>query len=140
MLAHSQSRLWRPLFMTFAIVALMASATPASAQEDTYSGSDLWLHYKPVTDTALLTQYKASATTIIVDNVDQNKVHRHTVNLSMAAGSTEKLVETSLQAARDELVRGLGGLWVSPSQCKPLPPTPSPTAPSSSAPAPVHRP
>ena len=28
----------------------------------------------------------------------------------MATGSAEKLVETSLQAARDELVRGLGGL------------------------------
>ncbi|MFD0855432.1 alpha-glucuronidase family glycosyl hydrolase, partial [Actinomadura adrarensis] len=75
-----------------------------------YDGSDLWMRYVQVADPRLLRRYRESATTIIVENADRNKVHRHTPNLSMAPGSSEKLVETTLQAARDELVRGLGGL------------------------------
>ena len=89
--------------------ALIASAPPASAasSEDSYSGSDLWLHYVPVRDPD---RYRDHATTVIVENADRNKVYRHTQDLHMEPGSTEKLVETSLEAARDELVRGLGGL------------------------------
>ncbi|HEY6890477.1 MAG TPA: alpha-glucuronidase family glycosyl hydrolase, partial [Solirubrobacter sp.] len=95
-------------------LSLFAPAAASAAPEDTYSGSELWLHYVPVSDPALLAQYKASATTIVVDNADQNKVFRSTANLRMETGSAEKLVETSLQAARDELVRGLGGLLGQP--------------------------
>ena len=81
------------------------------AAQDTYSGSQLWLHYVPVSDAgAARRSTGARSTAIVVENAGANKVHRHTANLSMAPGSTEKLVETSLEAARDELVRGLGGL------------------------------
>jgi alpha-glucuronidase len=109
----SESRLWLGMLVALAlVVALLASAPLASAAtpEDTYSGSQMWLHYVPVGDPTLLTQYRASATTIIVDNADQDKVYRHTTDLHMEAGSVEKLEDTSLDVARDELVRGLGGL------------------------------
>ena len=86
------------------------SASPTAASEDSYSGSDMWLHYMPVSDPDLLHKYRDSVTTIVIDNADQNKVYRHTADLSMEPGSTEKLVDTTLDAARDELVRGLGGL------------------------------
>jgi alpha-glucuronidase len=68
------------------------------------------LHYVLVSDKRLLDQYRRSVTTVIVENADQNQVYRHTPNLSMERGSSEKLVNTPLEAARDELVRGLGVL------------------------------
>jgi alpha-glucuronidase len=86
----------------------IAHAAPAA--DDGYDGSSLWLRYPAVDDPGLLARYRASITAIVVENADRTKVHRHTANLSMAPGSTEHLVETTLQAARDELVRGLGGL------------------------------
>lgn len=98
------------------LAALTVSAPPAVsapttvASDDSYSGSDMWLHYVPVSDPDLLRKYRDSVTTVVVDNADQNKVYRHTADLSMEPGSTEKLVDTTLDAARDELVRGLGGL------------------------------
>jgi alpha-glucuronidase len=87
-----------------------AAALRAAAADDGYDGSDLWLRYVPVGDPGLRRRYRELATTVIVENVDRNKVHRHTPDLSMAPGSTERLVATTLEAARDELVRGLGGL------------------------------
>lgn len=90
-----------------AVAALRSAADDGS---DTYDGSDLWLRYVPVDDPGLLRSYRESVTTVIVENADRNKVYRHTPNLSMAPGSTETLVETTLEAARNELVRGLGGL------------------------------
>jgi alpha-glucuronidase len=87
-----------------------AVAALRTAADDNYDGSDLWLRYVLVSEPGLLRKYRESVTTVIVENADQNKVHRHTPNLSMAPGSTERLVETTLEAARDELVRGLGGL------------------------------
>jgi alpha-glucuronidase len=92
-----------------AAMALLAAA-PAAAQEDAYGGSDLWLRYQPVSDPDLLETYREAITTIVVENVDQNPVYRHTPDLAMEPGSEETLVETSLEAARNELVRGLGGL------------------------------
>src|SRR5262245_34009577 len=93
-----------------AIVVCLAIAAPAHAQEDTYSGSQMWLHYVPVSDAAKLAEYRAGITSVVVENASQNKVHRTTQNLAMASGSTEKLVETTLEAARDELTRGLSVL------------------------------
>jgi alpha-glucuronidase len=92
--------------------ALLASALPAAAASspDSYDGSDLWLRYEPVGDRHLLDRYRDSATTVVVENADRNKVYRHTANLRMEPGSTERLVETTLGAARDELHRGLSGL------------------------------
>ncbi|MEU8328770.1 alpha-glucuronidase family glycosyl hydrolase [Micromonospora sp. NPDC048839] len=91
---------------------LAVATTPATAAEspDDYSGSDLWLRYVPVSDAKLLRDYRRTATSIVVENADATRVHRHTTDLAMAPGSTEKLAETTLGAARDELVRGLGGL------------------------------
>jgi alpha-glucuronidase len=100
---------WRGLGWLVVAVLLLAP-TPASAAEDTYNGSEMWLHYVPVSDAAQLAAYRGAVTSIVVQNADANKVFRKTATLSMAPGSTEKLVETSLQAARDELARGLGTL------------------------------
>lgn len=94
--------------------AAMSPAEAAAAGGDTvddgYDGSQLWLRYVPVSDPGLLRRYRAAVTTVIVENADRNPVYRHTPNLSMAPGSAERLVATTLQAARDELVRGLGGM------------------------------
>ncbi|MEU7587360.1 alpha-glucuronidase family glycosyl hydrolase [Micromonospora sp. NPDC049230] len=91
---------------------LAVATTPATAAESPadYGGSDLWLRYVPVSDAKLLRDYRRTATSIVVENADATRVHRHTADLAMAPGSTEKLAETTLGAARDELVRGLGGL------------------------------
>jgi alpha-glucuronidase len=82
-------------------------AQAATPEED---GSSLWLRYPVVDDPGLLARYRAAVTAIVVENAGRTKVHRHTAHLAMAPGSSEHLVETTLQAARDELVRGLGGL------------------------------
>jgi alpha-glucuronidase len=98
-----------------ALTAIAATAPPsATAQEDSYSGADLWLRYEPVSDSDLLAAYRDAATTVVVENVDQNPVYRHTPDLGMEPGSEETLVDTSLEAARDELVRGLEGLLDQP--------------------------
>ncbi|QKV80159.1 alpha-glucuronidase family glycosyl hydrolase [Amycolatopsis sp. Hca4] len=95
------------------LTASMLGAPPAQASPPLpgdYDGSDLWLRYEPVADPGVLARYRAALGAIVVENADRARVHRHTANLSMAPGSTEHLVESTLAAARDELVRGLGGL------------------------------
>lgn len=87
-----------------------AAARPGTTADDGYDGSDLWLRYAPIGDRDLLHRYRRSVTTVIVENAGRNKAHRHTPNLHMAPGSTEKLVETTLEAAEAELARGIGGL------------------------------
>ena len=64
-------------------VAALVSAAPASASEDTYSGSEMWLHYVPVSDPALLAAYRATVSSIVVENAAQNPVHRTTADLRM---------------------------------------------------------
>lgn len=86
------------------------AAGPGGTADDGYDGSQLWLRYAPVSDPGLLRRYREAVTTVIVENADRNPVYRHTPNLSMAPGSAERLVATTLEAARDELVRGLGGM------------------------------
>jgi alpha-glucuronidase len=87
-----------------ALAVLAVGAPPASAED----GSDLWLRYEQAD--GRLAQYRQAIRSVVVEHVDANKVHRHTPDLRMEPGSSEKLVESSLEAARDELVRGLGGL------------------------------
>ena len=70
---------------------MVLGASPAAAQEDLYNGSQLWLRYVPVSDADLRERYRRAATAIVVENAGANKVHRHTADLSMAPGSTEKL-------------------------------------------------
>ena len=93
-------------FALLVLAVLAVGAPPASAED----GSDLWLRYAQVDDRGRLEQYHQSVTSVVVENVHANKVHRETSGLQMEPGSTEKLVESSLEAARDELVRGLSGL------------------------------
>ncbi len=100
----------RRLLIAGLTVAALICAAPASASEDTYSGSELWLHYAPVSDPALLASYRAAVSSIVVENAAQNPVPRTTADLRMETGASETLVRTSLEAARDELVRGLGTL------------------------------
>src|SRR5689334_18784864 len=88
-------------------VAAVAAPSTAQAQSDAYNGSQLWLRYVPVTDAQRLAQYRAAITGVAVENAEANPVHRQTANLAMEGGATEKLVRTSLEAAREELVRGL---------------------------------
>ncbi len=89
------------------VLAIFAIGAPSAAAED---GSDLWLRYSRVDDPDRLREYRGAVRAVVVDNVHANKVHRQTADLRMEPGSSEKLVESSLEAARDELVRGLSGL------------------------------
>jgi alpha-glucuronidase len=101
------------LFVALMVLAgLMTAVQPAVAAtpDDGYDGSSMWMRYVPVDDPALLTRYRRAISTIVVENADRDKVHRHTQNLGMAPGSAESLVESTLAAARNELARGLGGL------------------------------
>ena len=103
---------WERTLTAFVTAAALFGAAPAvsAAADDTYNGSQMWLRYTPVTDASLLASYRAAATGVVVENADANKVYRQTANLKMETGASEKLVESSLEAARDELVRGLSGL------------------------------
>jgi alpha-glucuronidase len=104
---------WRTgvLFVVLTMFVGLTTAVHAeTASEDTYDGSSMWLRYVPVSDPVLLHRYRQTISSIVVENADSDKVHRHTPNLAMAPGSTEHLSTTTLGAARDELVRGLGGL------------------------------
>jgi alpha-glucuronidase len=106
---------------TVATLALSAPAASAASYDDAYDGSGMWLHYVPVSDPELLERYRESVTTIVVENAGRDPVYRHTPNLRMEPGSRERLVETTLEAARDELVRGLGGLLDRPVPVKTSP-------------------
>lgn len=86
------------------------SAGPAGQRDDGYDGSAMWLRYVPIADPDLLSRYRSQVTAVVVENADRNKSYRHTQNLSMAPGSAERLMASTLEAAREELVRGLGGL------------------------------
>jgi alpha-glucuronidase len=90
--------------------AQAAVATAPNGSADDYDGSQMWLRYVKVSDPHLLARYRRHARVIVVQNADAHPVYRHTTDLHMRPGSHERLVTTSLQAARDELVHGLGGL------------------------------
>ncbi|RKN47230.1 alpha-glucuronidase [Streptomyces hoynatensis] len=87
-----------------------AAALGAAARDDDYDGSALWLRYVPIADPQLLGRYRRQISTVLVENADRNRCHRHTQDLRMAPGSAERLMDSTLQAAREELVRGLSGL------------------------------
>ena len=95
------------LRLALLVLAVLAVGAPSASAED---GSDLWLRYERVDDRQRLEQYRQAVSTVVVENVHANKVHRQTADLRMEPGSSEQLVESSLEAARDELVRGLSGL------------------------------
>src|SRR3712207_6094553 len=93
------------------LTALAIAAPAAQAQtEATYNGSAMWLRYCAVSDPTLLGQYRAAINGVIVEGAGANKSYRYTLNLRMETGATERLADSTLEAARDELVRGLSGL------------------------------
>jgi alpha-glucuronidase len=100
------------LFCCTLAAAFMAAPAPASGSspDDGYDGSDLWLRYVRVSDAERLRQYREAVTTIVVENAGRNELYRHTEDLRMEPGSAEELVSSTLEAARSELVRGLGGM------------------------------
>ncbi|WP_328529818.1 hypothetical protein OG984_01010 [Nocardioides sp. NBC_00368] len=111
----------RPLaLLTVLALALtmlaVASASPAKAAggpapyPDDYDGSQMWLGYRPVEDERRLAEYRSLASSIVVENATADPVHRHTDDLGIEPGGSEKLVTSSLEAAREELIRGLGGM------------------------------
>ena len=100
----------KALAVLVAATAALTASPAAAASPDDYSGSDLWLRYERVGDWKRLAQYREAIRTVVVENAERDPVYRHTPNLRMEPGSSEKLVATTLEAARDELVRGLGGL------------------------------
>ena len=106
------ARLWKTAIAVLLGIGLMSVAPPATAApaDNAYDGSDLWLRYVPVSDPQLLHRYRDAVTSVVVENAGHDKAYRHTPDLAMAPGSTETLAESTLEAARDELVRGLSGL------------------------------
>src|SRR5688572_17418196 len=104
----------RALRIALPVLALLAFGVPSAAAASPEDGSALWLRYVRVDNTQRLGQYRSAISRIVVENADRNKVHRHTPDLRMEAGSSETLVESTLEAARDELARGLRGLLDQP--------------------------
>lgn len=106
------ARLWKTTIAVVMGVALMSVSPPAQAAptDDAYDGSDLWLRYERVSDPKLSQRYRDAVTSIVVENAGRDKVYRHTPDLAMAPGSAETLEESTLEAARSELIRGLRGL------------------------------
>ena len=92
-----RSKPGRTIFAAFmallTVAVLMAWAPPVSAasSEDGYSGSDMWLHYMPVSDPALLASVpgvghqRSSWRT-----PSRNPVYRHTQDLRMEAGAVRE--------------------------------------------------
>jgi alpha-glucuronidase len=97
---------------TLLVAALVFVAAPqaVAASPDDYGGSDMWMRYVRVSDHERLAQYRSAFKSIVVENAGRGPVYRHTPDLRMEPGSSERLVATTLEAARDELSRGLGGL------------------------------
>jgi alpha-glucuronidase len=106
-LEREESSMRRLALLVLAVLAVGAPSASAAPPED---GSDLWLRYARVEDRERLEQYRRAVKAIVVENAGRNEVHRHTPDLRMEPGSSEKLVDTTLEAARDELKRGLRGL------------------------------
>jgi alpha-glucuronidase len=103
-------RRWGAPLLAAGLLLTAAPQAFADAADDAYSGSDLWLHYTKVADPALLDAYRAAAAAIVVDNAGATPVFRHTSDLHMEPGAKEKLEDTTLGAAKDELSRGLNAL------------------------------
>ncbi len=106
----AQWRIGTLLLVLTMFIGLTSAVHAEAAPEAAYDGSSMWLRYVPVSDPGVLRTYRHTISSIVVENADSTKVHRHTPDLAMAPGSAEHLAQTTLAAARDELARGLGGL------------------------------
>ena len=105
------------LFLLLAMLStlLVCVPTAAAADVDDYDGSQLWLNYTLVEDAELLGQYKAAATSIVVENYDQTHTYRHqrdgeTWEPVQPEDAQEALPASTLEAARLELHRAFSSL------------------------------
>ena len=104
------------LCLIASVIVLPASAADAAPESaDSYDGSQLWLNYRLVKDTARLNEYRAAATSIVVENYAANPTFRHSRNGSVwtpqrPSNAKETIPASTLEAARLELSRGLSGL------------------------------
>lgn len=90
---------------------------------DDYGGNDMWLRYDKLADGALLTGYKDTVKSIVVqedkavkpflfaDTDYYEEQYGVRGEIQQAPGSIEEIPETTLQAARFELERALKGLF-----------------------------
>ena len=110
----------RALCLVLAVLLLIPLfALPAAAagaeSPDNYDGSQLWLNYRTISDSALLKEYQAAITSIVVENADQNPTYRHMRNGTVftpqrPSGAKETIPVSSLEAAKLELLRAAEGL------------------------------
>ena len=110
----------RALCLVLAVLLLIPLfALPAAAagaeSPDNYDGSQLWLNYRTISDSALLKEYQAGITSIVVENADQNPTYRHMRNGTVftpqrPSGAKETIPVSSLEAAKLELLRAAEGL------------------------------
>ena len=117
---HTKRTRLLSLLLTLCLIAsavvLPASAADAAAESaDNYDGSQLWLNYRLVKDTAMLSEYREAATAIVVENYAANPTFRHSRNGSVwtpqrPSNAKETVPASSLEAARLELSRALSGL------------------------------
>ena len=117
---HAKRTRMLSLLLTLCLIAsavvLPASAADASPESaDSYDGSQLWLNYRLVKDSARLSEYRAAATAIIVENYGANPTYRHSRNGSVwtpqqPSNAKETIPASTLEAARLELSRAMSGL------------------------------
>ncbi len=103
------------LCLVASTVVLPAAAADAAESADSYDGSQLWLNYRLVKDTARLSEYRAAATAIVVENYDANPTFRHSRNgvewtPQRPSNAKETVPASTLEAARLELSRAMSGL------------------------------
>lgn len=113
------------LFLAFAMVASLlvsipfsASAANVTGSDDDYNGSQLWMNYTLIQDTAKRTAYQAAVQSILVENYDANPTFRHSRPTGTdgamevwepvrPADAQETLASSTLEAAKAELERAL---------------------------------
>ena len=110
----------RALCLVLAVLLLiplfaLPGAAAGAESPDNYDGSQLWLNYRTISDSALLKEYQAGITSIVVENADQNPTYRHMRNGTVftpqrPSGAKETIPVSSLEAAKLELLRAAEGL------------------------------
>lgn len=104
------------LSLLFSLFTLPTSAADSLKEvADNYDGSQLWLNYRLVSDSAMLNEYRTAVTSIVVENYAANPTFRHSRNGSVwvpqqPSNAKETIPVSSLEAARLELSRATSSL------------------------------
>ena len=109
------SRFLSLLLVLSLLLGVLVLPAQAAESADSYDGSQLWLNYRTVADSARLSEYQAAATAIVVQNYDANPTYRHSRNGSewtpqRPSNAQEAIPASTLEAARMELSRAVKGL------------------------------